>query len=162
MADNKWDRLPGPPPPMFLGEKERNFVKQVNQELQERVIPQQVVYYPLSAEHTNYHPLYGEAIEKTFLPPIRVYAMVEWGGIETDTPKHGMDKTATITVKFHNRRLQEDQNIYVTIGDFLAYGDYYYEIVKVAEPRLLFGQVEHHFEIVAECLRSREGLFDAT
>jgi len=162
MSDNKWSKLPGPPPPMFLGKKERDFVKQVNQELQERVMPSQILYYPISVEHTNFHDLYGEAIEKTFLPPIRVFAMVEWGGIETETLKHGMDKTSVITVKFHNRRLQEDQNVVVTIGDFVSYGKFYYEIVKVAEPRLLFGQVEHHFEIVAECLRAREDLFDAT
>ena len=60
---------------MFLGEKERDLVKQVNDELIERVIGQQVVYYPISVDHTDYHPIYGEAIKKTFLPPVRVYAL---------------------------------------------------------------------------------------
>ena len=69
MADNKWSQPANPPPPLFLGEKERNLVKQVNDELIERVIGQQVLYYPISLDHTNFHPLYGEAIEKTFLPP---------------------------------------------------------------------------------------------
>ena len=63
--------------------KERDLVKQVNDELIERVIGQQVLYYPISMEHTNFHPTYGEAIEKTFLPPVRVYALVEWEGIQT-------------------------------------------------------------------------------
>ena len=35
------------------------------------------------------------------------------------------------------------------------------EIVKLQEPKLLFGQVEHRFEIQAECIRSRDGLFNA-
>ena len=74
MADenNKWSRADAPPPPLFFNNKERDLVKQVNDELIERVIGQQIMYYPISLEHTNFHPLYEEAIEKTFLPPIRL------------------------------------------------------------------------------------------
>ena len=78
MSDNKWSRPASPPPPLFLGEKERNLVKQVNDELTEKVIGQQIVYYPIDLETTDFHELYGEAIEKTFLPPIRIYALVEF------------------------------------------------------------------------------------
>ena len=81
--DSKWKQPAAPPPPLFLGKKERDLVKQVNDELIERVIGQQVVYYPIDIEHTNFHPLYGEAIEKTFLPPVRVYALIEFEGIQT-------------------------------------------------------------------------------
>ena len=64
MSDkDKWSQPAAPPPPLFLGAKERDLVKQVNDELIERVIGQQVLYYPLSLEHTDYHPLYGEAIK---------------------------------------------------------------------------------------------------
>ena len=55
MSDkDKWSQPSAPPPPLFLGEKERDLVKQVNDELIERVIGQQVLYYPLSLEHTDY------------------------------------------------------------------------------------------------------------
>jgi len=37
---NKWTRPQAPPAPMFFGEKERNLVKQVNDELSERVLGQ--------------------------------------------------------------------------------------------------------------------------
>ena len=57
--DNKWNKPDQPPPPMFFGEKERDLVKQVNDEIIERVVGQQVLYLPLDIEHTNYHPLYG-------------------------------------------------------------------------------------------------------
>ena len=70
----KWSKPASPPPPLFLGEKERDLVKQVNDELIERVIGQQIVYYPIDISRTNFNDLYGEAIEKTFLPPVRVYA----------------------------------------------------------------------------------------
>ncbi len=159
---SKWDQPESPPPPLFLGKKERDLVKQVNDELVERVIGQQIAYYPISVEHTDFHPLYGEAIKKTFLPPVRVHALVEWGGIQTTTSNIGLDKTSSITVHFHKRRLTEDQDLFVREGDFVLYGDIFYEITTLDEPKQLFGQIDHKFEIVASCIRSREGTFDGT
>ena len=115
--DNKWDRLEGPPPPLFLGPKERDLVKQVNDELLERVIGQQIVYYPIDLERTKFHPLYGEAIEKTFFPPLRVHALVEWIDNPTTVTNYGSDNVSDIVVHFHKRRLNEDQNLYVRIGE---------------------------------------------
>jgi hypothetical protein len=158
---DKWKQPTNPPPPMFLGEKERNLVKQVNDELIERVIGQQVLYYPISYEHTNYHPVYGEAINKNFLSPIRVYALVEWEGLKTTTAQYGLDKMYSITVHFHKRRLTEDQDLYVREGDFVLYDDDYYEIVTLTEPREIFGQAGKSIEISAACIQSRKGLFDA-
>tara|TARA_Y100000593_G_scaffold58874_1_gene109261 strand:+ start:1702 stop:2187 length:486 start_codon:yes stop_codon:yes gene_type:complete len=158
---NKWSRPTNPPPPLFTGAKEKNLIKQVNDELIERVIGQQIVYYPISLEHTNFHPLYGEAIEKTFLPPIRVYALVEWQGEETSSENLGIDKKSSISIHFHKRRLTEDQDLFVREGDFVLYGGFYYEIVQLNEPREIFGQTEHKMEIVAQCIRARGGLFNA-
>jgi len=162
MAD-EWKRPDSPPPPLFLGKKERDLVKQVNDELIEKVIGQEVLYYPIDMERTNFHGMYGEAIKKTYLSPIRIYALVEFTDYSTSYLENvGLDKTWEIQVHFHKRRLNEDQNVEVREGDFLLYGDFYYEIVKLSEPRKLFGQVDHSFEVSATCKRSRKGLFDAT
>ena len=162
MADeeNKCTQPTNPPPPLFLGEKERDLVKQVNDELIERVIGQTVAYYAIDLDRTNYHPLYNEAVTKTFLPPIRVHALVEFAGEETSTDKYGIDKAIKITVHFHKRRLTEDQNLFVREGDFVSYGSNFYEIVGLKEPKELFGQVDRRIEIVAECIKSREGFFN--
>jgi len=160
--DNKWDKPASPPPPMFFGKKERDLVKQVNDEIIERVVGQQVLYFPIDIETTNYHPLYGEAVEKTFLPPVRVHALIEFQGVETSFMDNvAVDKATKIKVNFHKRRLTEDQNLFVREGDFVRYGEVFYEIVKLIEPKLLFGQVEHRFEIQAECIRARDGVFNA-
>ena len=75
---NKWSQPTAPPPPLFLGEKERDLVKQVNDELIERVIGQVIAYYPIDLERTNFHPLYNEAVVKTFLSPVRVHALIDF------------------------------------------------------------------------------------
>ncbi len=159
---NKWSQPNNPPPPLFLGEKERDLVKQVNDELIERVIGQTIAYYPIDLEYTNFHPLYNEAIVKSFLPPVRVHALIEFKGQETRVDKYGIDKTVKITVHFHKRRLTEDQNLFVREGDFLAYGENFYEIVTLKEPTELFGQADRRVEISADCIKSREGLFDGS
>ena len=161
MSDNEWSRPTSPPPPLFLGEKERNLVKQVNDELIENVIGQQILYYAIDLETTDYHPIYGEAPIKNYLAPVRVYALVEWTSF-TSTYLEGMgiDKENSITVSFHRRRLVNDQDLFVRVGDFILYGDIYYEIMKLEEPQKLFGQVDHDFEIKALCKKARKGLFD--
>lgn len=160
MADNKWSRPTNPPPPLFLGKKERDYTKQVNDEIIERVIGQTIAYYPISYEHTNFHPIYGEAIDKTFLPPVRVHALVELDDIATVSENYGLSKNAKITVHFHKRRLTEDQDLFVREGDFIRYGDRFYEIVTLSEPRELFGQAQHRFEITATCIQAKKGLFN--
>ena len=162
IVNDEWTQPAAPPPPMFAGKAERDLVKQVNDELIERVIGQMVLYYPISQESTNYHSIYGEAIDKTFLPPIRVYALVDWEGSETTSTNFGVDRRASITVHFHKRRLTEDQDLFVREGDFIQYGDNYYEIVALGQPKELFGRTEHKMEIVAKCTMAREGLFNVT
>ena len=160
---NEWSQPDAPPPPLFLGKKERDLVKQVNDELIERVIGQTVVYYPIDLDRTDFHSLYGEAIVKTFLPPVQVKALVTYDGIQTKfNSGMALDKDASINVHFHKRRLTEDQNLFVREGDFVLYGKIYYEIVSLSEPKQLFGQIDHILEISAKCIHAREGLFDAT
>ena len=160
--DNKWSKLDAPPPPMFLGEKEKNLVKQVNDEIIERVVGQQLLYFPIDIEHTNFHSLYGEAIEKTFLPPVRVFARVEYQGVETNVIDNiGLDKKTALKVFFHKRRITDDQDLFVREGDFVKYGSIFYEIVKTNEPKHLFGQADTQFEVEAQCIRARDGVFNA-
>ena len=160
---NEWEQPASPPPPLFLVKKERDLVKLVNDELIERVIGQTIAYYSVDIERTNFHDLYGEALTKTFLPPVRVNALVEFDGITTKYSSNiGLDKESSITIHFHKRRLTEDQDLYVREGDFVLYGKILYEIVTLSEPKQLFGQIDHLLEISAKCIRAREGLFDAT
>lgn len=160
-SDTAWSQPATPPPPLFTGEKERNLVKQVNDELIERVIGQQILYFPIDVERTNFHPLYGESLNKTFYSPVRVYALVKFGGdITKNEDSFGLDTETTIEIHFHKKRLTEDQNLFVREGDFVLYGDNYYEITELSQPKRLFGQIENKFEIMAKCFRVRENAFN--
>ena len=156
---NKWTQPPAPPPPMFFGKKERDLVKQVNDELAERIVGQSVAYYAISVQDSNFHDIYGEAIDKVSHPPIRVYAYVVVNNAQTND-KYGYEYQTSLTVNFNRKRLTDDQQLYVRVGDFVQYGDEFYEIVKTYnDTRYYFGQIEHKFQISADCVRAREGVF---
>ncbi len=161
MADpkNKWSQPVAPPAPMFFGEKERDLVKQVNDELAERVVGQTIAYYPISIEESNFNDIYGESIEKVSLPPVRVFAYVEVDN-EQINDRYGYEYRSSLTVNFNRKRLTEDQNLFVRVGDFVQYGEEFYEIVRTYnDTRYYFGQVEHKFQISAECITARSGDF---
>lgn len=160
MSENKFSKLQAAPPPLFVGKKERDFVAHITLETQERIIGQSILYYPIDIETTNYHSVYGEAINKNYLPPVQVYVAIEWEGYKTDTEKLGVDRYASINVHFFKRRLVEEKDLEVRVGDIVLYGTQYYEIVELNEPRELFGQVfAEKVEIEAKCIRAREGYF---
>lgn len=158
---NEFERPKNPPPPLFTGEAEDDFVKQINDEISERVIGEKLLYYPIDVNNTNFHPVYGEAIEKNFLAPVRVQALVEFHGKETvyDEDVH-FDEKIEITAHFHKRRITEDQELYVEAGDFIRYGEQFYEIHTTEEPRRIFGRIDNQLEIAAHCLKAREGVFE--
>ena len=130
---NKWNQPEAPPPPMFFGKNERDLVKQVNDELAERVVGQAIAYYAVDLESTHFNNTYGEAIDKVTLPPVRVYAYVLVDNEQTNE-KFGYDYTTNLTVNFNRRRLVEDQNLFVRPGDFIQYGELFYEIERTMIP----------------------------
>ena len=158
---NEW-AVPSLPPPLFVGKKERDYIKQTTDELVEKVVGQAIIYYPLDIALTKYHPLYGEAINKTYLSPVRVYALIEFTDEgSTAVDNFGVEKRTKINVHFTKRRLTEDQDLMVKEGDMINYNDVYYEIASTAEPKTTFGQIEHKIEITATCVRVRYSAFNA-
>jgi len=164
---NKWTQPNSPPPPLFVGKAERNFVKQIGDEIIEKIVGEQILYFPIDITRTDYHPLYGEALKKKYLPPIRVYALIEYLGSERVQQQYGFDSLYNINVHLHRRRLTEDQDLAAKLGDFVQYDGMYFEIVDMFEPRYLFGQDSSFanntsLEITAVCRQAREGMFNAS
>lgn len=157
--NNRWSRLSSPPPPLFMGAKERDFAKQVNSELLERVVGQQILYFSLDIEHSNYHKLYGEAINKVYLPPIHVYCLIDLNEFETLTDSGGIDRIQTIVIHLHSRRITNDQNLQVQEGDVLLYGEQYFEVFDISYAQLVFGQINYKAEIVVKARKVSEGFF---
>lgn len=148
------------PPAMFINIPERNIQKHYNDEILEKIINQEIMYYPIDVNLSSYHPLYGECINKIFLPPIRVYCSVEHEDKDTKTTGYGIDRKTKIIVHFHKKRLNIDQELYVKEGDFVFWNNEYHEIVKLDESRLMMGNIQERTETAAICVKARRGTFN--
>jgi len=163
MAENNPNDLFVPrttaPPAMFLNIPERNFQKHITDEVMEKIIGQEIMYYPIDVNSSNFHPLYGESINKTFLPPVRVYVLIQHTDNTTETTNYGIDRKTKITIHFHKKRLTQDQLLEVKEGDFVAWNNEYHEIVKLDESTLLWGNAQERVEVMASCVKARKGTF---
>lgn len=154
-TDEKWIRPDSPTPPMFVGEPERNYQKQISDEIFEDVVGQQILYFAVDIDKTKFHPLYKEAINKMFFNPIRIFASIDYEDNNTTIDKYGKDRRSSIKVHFPKKRITDDQNLFVREGDFIYYNSEFHEIAKLEEPKELYGNIEHKIEITAVCVKAR-------
>lgn len=151
----KWQRPTNHPPPLFTGTPEKDYQKQISDEVVEYIIGQNLLYFPIDMNNTNFHFLYKEAVVKVFLNPIQIYGMIEYTDENTIINKYGIDRRATIKVHFPKRRIVEDKNLYIREGDFIFYNNEFHEIAKLQEPKELYGRIEEKIEIIAICVKAR-------
>ena len=80
-------------------------------------------------------------MNKTFLPPVRVYCLTAYLDSERTQSVYGFDNVRMIQCSFNDRRIAQDQDLYLQVGDFVQYDETFFEIVDVSAPKkTLFGQ----------------------
>ena len=90
---------------------------------------------------SDVHDVYEEALHKIFNPPIEVECLVEWQPSEVKTTQYGHEQIKVITAYLHNRDLI-DRDIDIKQGDYISYGEYFFEITSFVYDKLIYGQVE--------------------
>ena len=146
--------------PLFRSKNDRDFIKKVNRELLERVIGEKITYYPISRKLSQVN-LYGEAPEKTFDPPVRIYGMIEWSEQEVTTTEFGQDIIYSLKCYFLEDHLEEI-NLKPKEGDMIDYNNVKFEITDIQNPNLLFGKTYDSFNIVLNCKSVRKNTFEAS
>ena len=144
----------------FVTSRELDFIHRINHELIKRVVGQEVLYYAISTEHTRVNDIYDEAIRKTWSPPVRCNARVRYQNENTVSSNFGEDSRYVIEVAFHNFELVE-RNVLPKEGDFIEFGQIFFEITSVTRPQLIFGQVQDRIMTKCVCTQAREGQFQA-
>lgn len=144
---------------LFITPREVDFISDLTKEITKDVIGQKIFYYKIRPDLTNIHEVYEEAMTKVFDPPIEVEARVDWDPSETRTTKFGTETFKTVQVYIHYRDLL-DRNLEVKEGDYLSYGDVFFEITSALFTSLIFGQVEYKTGIKLACKQARKGQID--
>ncbi len=142
----------------FISQKEIAFIDNVNRELIQRVVGQQVFYYEILAEKTKKNDLYNEAVTKMWAPPVATNCLLYYENTQEQIGALPPDNKSRIDVYFHTGELR-DRNLSPKMGDFLLFGDTYYEIYQVIQPQLVYGMIEQKIMTRCTCGPARKGQF---
>ena len=144
---------------LFITSRELDLISDLNKEIVKDVIGQKIYYYHIREDVSNVHDVYEEAPEKIFDPPIEIDARVEWQQSAYTATKFGVEEFSNLTVWIQYRDVL-DKGINVDDGDYLSYGDTFFEIIKVQWDSTIYGQIEHSTGYVLNCKQARAGLID--
>ena len=144
---------------LFITPREIDFISDVTKELIKDVVGQKVYYYHVREDVSEVHDVYEEAIDKIFDEPIEIEARVEWQDPETSTTNFGVDQFRSATAYFQYSDCL-DKEININEGDFLSFGQFFYEILKVNIDQIAFGQVEYPIGFKVDLKQARKGIID--
>ncbi len=144
---------------LFITPREIDFISDLTKEINKDVIGQKIFYYKIRTDLTDIHEVYEEAITKVFDPPVEVEARVDWDPSAVKTTKFGSEMTKTIQVYIHYRDIL-DRGLEIKEGDYLSFGDIFFEITSSTFTALIFGQVEYKTGIKLACKQARKGQID--
>lgn len=144
---------------LFVTARELNFISDITKEVTKDVVGQKIYYYSISEINTRTNGLYNESPEKIFDNPIEIEALVESPENQIKTHVFGPEKINKLNVFVQYRDLV-DKGINITIGDFLQYGKFIYEITQATQLNPIYGMVEQLDGIKLECVQARIGQFN--
>lgn len=144
---------------LFITPREIQFINDVTKEFMKDVAGQFIYYYPISTMKTQVDPVYEEAVNKIFLTPIKLDAMVDVPSWETKFNVWGNEQVNKIELFVQVRDLL-DKGYAINEGDFFLYGSYVYEVLRAMTINNIFGQVEYDVGVKVEGRLVRKGQID--
>jgi len=123
---------------LFGSNRDFNLLVNINRELLKDVVEQEILYYKISLEDTIAN-LYGEALEKTYLEPVKLNCLITRGDQVITTDEFGPDLGREASFAIIRQDLA-DANILPEVGDVIQWSNDFYEVDTVRENRLFLGK----------------------
>jgi hypothetical protein len=154
---NNEDRQPS----LFIGDREVTFFQRVATELMECVTQQKIRYYAIEGNLSETDEFYGESSEKVFRQPIEVYALILYNAPEVKTGTFSTETTYSMKLYIQKFRVEQDLKMTPRMGDYIEFGQKFYEITKVYEPQLIAGLDTPGFKmgVYVEAISARAEVF---
>jgi hypothetical protein len=123
---------------IFGSNRDFNLLLGIQRELVHDVIEQEIIYRKLSLEdiHAN---IYGEALEKIYLSPVKLNCMITRGDQVVDIKDFGPDVGREASFAFIRRDLV-DVSVVPEVGDVIEWHNDFYEVDTVRENQLFIGR----------------------
>ena len=131
---------------LFGSRRDINVFLSVNNELLNKIICQEVLYYKIDLDtKTN---IYGESTNKFYTEPILITCLIERGDVENPYTDFGPDTEQIYQFKFlreHLKSKDRQNDLVPEIGDIIMFNEYYWEVDGINENQLIVGkQPETH------------------
>lgn len=123
---------------LFGSRKDFALLRGMNRELLREVIEQEIGYYKISLESTQAN-IYGEALTKTFLPPVLLQCLLTRADQVISMDDFGPDLQRNLSFAFLRDDLV-DANLVPEVGDIIMLNENYYEVDLVKENQYFFGK----------------------
>ena len=139
---------------LFGSQRDYKLFAGINKELLSDVMEQEVLFYKISLNDTSAN-IYGEALEKSYLPPVKVNCRIDTQQGQTTDDDFGSDYTKLVDYYLLRDQLVE-ANIVPEVGDIIMWHDNYYEVDTVIENQFFLGR-DNNYQ-----LESRNDQFGAS
>jgi hypothetical protein len=145
-------------PRLFITPREIDFIADITKELTKDVVGQKIYYYHVREDLSEVNPVYEEAPEKVFDPPIEIECLVNWQPGEFVTDRFGVYEKYKQEVYIQWRDLiDKDLTDVVQTGDYYSYGTNFFEITSVTFEKEVFGQIDHYVGVTMQGVQARQG-----
>jgi hypothetical protein len=139
---------------LFGSQRDFKLFAGINRELLSDVMEQEILYYKISLADTQAN-IYGEALEKTFMAPVKLNCRIESQQGSTDDSEFGSDYNKLVDYYFLREQMVE-ANVVPEVGDIVMWHENYYEIDTVIENQFFVGR-DNNYQ-----LESRNDKFGAS
>jgi len=123
---------------LFGSNRDFDLLVNINRELLKDIVEQEILIYKLSIADTSTN-LYGEALEKTYLEPVKLNCLITRGDQVIDINEFGPDLGRNASFALLRRDL-EDIQLVPEVGDIVMWHEDYYEVDLVKENQLFYGR----------------------
>ena len=123
---------------LFGSNRDFNLLTKINRELLKDIVEQEILYYKMSIEDVSTN-LYGEALEKSWLEPVKLNCLITRGDQVISVDDLGPDLNRESSFAFLRKDLV-DVTVVPEVGDILLWHEDYYEVDVVRENQLFVGR----------------------
>lgn len=123
---------------LFGSKSDLSLFTKINRELLKEVIEQEILYYKISLQNTIGN-IYGEALEKTYLVPMKLNCLITRGDQVVTVDDFGPDLNRDASFAFLRQDLVDTQ-VVPEVGDVIEWHNDYYLVDTVRENQLFLGK----------------------
>ena len=140
----------------FFSDRDVNTFSTINKSLMGKVVGTTCIVYKISSEETQIN-VYGEStgMGKIYNPGVELDALIDSTDFDWNTDEFGPDAQQTVTFSFLRNNLIDKGDVVVEVGDIIEWNYAYFEVDVINENKLIGGNVNQNFDVVAETHMTR-------